>query len=391
MPFKLLLRNLLAHPFRALLTLGSVAVATFLLAYLDAFRKGFTAAVDAAQQNRLVVQSAVSLFVYLPLNYEAKIAGVEGVESVCKLNWFGGEYADAQHENAWFAQFAADAITFPTTYNEIELKEGTYAEWASKRTGCIIGQSLAKDLGLKVGSRMPVKGVIFPRADGSPWEFEVVGIYRSKLPTFDEMTMFFQHDYLRESLEQGGCFGPQGAGMYTVRVRPGTAVEPVMAAIDGLFESGPQRVQTTTEAEFNRQFVSMMGNVPLLLRAIGGGVLFAIFFAVLNTMMMAARERTRDAGILKALGFGNGTLCLLMLCEALVLSLGGAALGALLAKGAEEPLGRPLLQMAPGFAIDGRVLGLAFLIALGVGLVSGLVPGLRLARLQPVTALRSEA
>jgi putative ABC transport system permease protein len=175
-----------------------------------------------------------------------------------------------------------------------------------------------------------------------------------------------------------------------VRVRPGVAVEPVMAAIDDLFHNGPQRVQTTTEAEFNRQFISMMGNVPLLLRAIGGGVLFAIFFAVLNTMMMAARERTRDAGIMKALGFGSGTLTLLMLGEALVLSLGGAGLGALLAKGLEEPLGRPLLMIAPGFAIDGRVLGLAFLIALGVGLVSGLLPGMRLSRLQPTAALRSE-
>jgi putative ABC transport system permease protein len=238
---------------------------------------------------------------------------------------------------------------------------------------------------------VPLVGKIFPRVDGSAWDFEVTGIYRSKSPNFNEQTMFFHFDYLREALEQHAAFGGEGVGVYKVRIAPGARAEPVMAAIDDLFRNGPQRVQTTTEAEFNRQFVSMMGNVPLLLRAIGGGVLFAIFFAVLNTMLMAARERTRDAGIMKALGFGNGVLTALLVAEALVLSLGGAGIGTLLAKGAEMGLGRFLKPMAPGFAIDGGVLGQGLCIAVAIGVVSGLLPGLRLARLQPVTALRSEA
>ena len=60
MPWKLLFRNVLGHPIRSLLTISSVAVALALLCVLDATARGFTAAVDLAAQNRLVVMSQVS-------------------------------------------------------------------------------------------------------------------------------------------------------------------------------------------------------------------------------------------------------------------------------------------------------------------------------------------
>jgi putative ABC transport system permease protein len=392
MPLRLLWRNLLAHPFRALLTFGSVAVAMFLLAFLYAVSRGFTAAVDMAAQNRLVVQSAVSLFVQLPQSYEAKIAQVDGVETVCKFQWFGGRYKGGEEdEGGFFAQFAVDMEPFRRTYPEVELVEGSWDDFAARRTGCVVGKALARQLDLRIGSRMPILGTIFPRADGSAWDFEVVALYESRSPNFDQMTMFFHYAYLRESIDQGGALGGDGVGVYMIKVAPGTAPEQVQSGVDDLFRNGPQRVQTTTEAEFNRQFVSMMGNVPLMLRAIGGGVLFAIFFAVLNTMLMAGRERTRDAGIMKALGFRDRTIAGLLLLESVALSLGGAGLGALLAKAIEGPFRGVISQWAPGFAIDADVLLRGFLIAVTVGVLSGLLPGLRLGRMRPVLALRTEA
>ena len=69
MPWKLLFRNVLGHPVRSLLTIGSVAVAVFLICMLHAVTSGLTRTLSAAASNRLVVQSAVSLFVDLPLSY----------------------------------------------------------------------------------------------------------------------------------------------------------------------------------------------------------------------------------------------------------------------------------------------------------------------------------
>lgn len=200
--------------------------------------------------------------------------------------------------------------------------------------------------------------------------------------------MFFHFDYLRESLESGEAAGPVAVGTYAIEIEPGARAETVMAAVDGLFENGPQRVRTTTEAEFNRQFLSMMGNIPLLLRSIGGAVLFAIFFAVLNTMLMAGRERTRDLGIMKALGFANGRIGMLLVVESLLLVLLGSGLGVVLAMGLAEVMYPFVASFAPGFAIDGTVLGQGLAMAAALGLVSGLAPGLRAAKILPVRALR---
>ncbi len=65
--------------------------------------------------------------------------------------------------------------------------------------------------------------------------------------------------------------GPDGVGLYMLRLTAGTDPVAVQQAVDAMFENGPQRVQTTTEAEFNRQFISMLGDVPTLLQLVGGG------------------------------------------------------------------------------------------------------------------------
>jgi hypothetical protein len=164
--------------------------------------------------------------------------------------------------------------------------------------------------------------------------------------------MYFHFDYLHESLEQGGAVGPDGVGLYMLRIAKGTDPVAVQQAVDGMFENGPQRVQTTTEAEFNRQFISMLGDVPTLLQLVGGAVLFAIFFAVLNTMLMAGRERTRDLGILKALGFTDRTTGLLLVGESVLVCGLGALLGVGIAFALEAPFAAATASFIPGFGFD---------------------------------------
>jgi putative ABC transport system permease protein len=388
MPWKLLWRNLVGHPVRSFLTFGSVTVAVFLVSMLHAISAGLSRTLDAAAANRLLVQSAVSLFVDLPLSYQQKMAAVPGIEAICKWQWFGGRYE--QDKGGFFAQFAIDPATFFVSYPEMHLVEGNYDDFVKTRTACIVGRATAAKYGWRVGQTVPIMGTIFTRTDGQPWQFTIAGLYASKSLAIDEQTMYFHYDYLRESLEQGGAVGPQGVGVYMLRLAPGTAPVTVQQTVDTLFENGPQRVRTMTEAEFNRQFISMLGDLVDLLPLIGGAVVFAIFFAVLNTMLMAARERTRDVGILKALGFADGVIGGLLLLESLLLCVAGGALGALLALAANQPLWSVMSTMIPGFAIDPRVVFEGLALATVLGVLAGVLPAWRNQRLRPVTALRME-
>jgi len=386
-PWRLVVKNLVAHPLRASLTVGSLVVAVFLLCFLRSVLVGLEAGVQASASNRCVVQSAVSLFVDLPLSYQSKIASVEGVEQTCKLQWFGGIYQDPSN---FFAQFGVDEEVFLDTYPEVEVVEGSAEAFQRQRTACLIGRGLAERFGWEVGDRVPLIGTIFTRTDGRPWEFEVAGVYRSTGANVDENTMWFHYDYLDETLEQGGAFGPRGVGVYVLRLEPGTSLEAVSAEVEGLFANGPQRVQATSEAEFQRQFVSMLGSVPTFLAGIGGGVLFAIVLAVLNTMLMAARERTQALGVMKALGFGDAVMAGLLLAESLLLCLTGGGLGVALAKGSEPVVASGLQQILPTFTITPETMVLGLGLSVAIGVLAGVVPAIMAARLRCVDALRAE-
>ena len=386
MPWRLLLRNVIGHPLRSSLTVGAVTVAVFLICILQAVTSGLSRSLDATAANRLLVQSAVSLFVNLPLGYQQKLSAVEGVDEICKWQWFGGRYE--QDKGGFFAQFAIDPEPFLRSYPEMHVVEGSYDEFIRTRTGCVIGRQLADKYDWKVGDRIPILGTIFTRTDGAPWEFIVNAIYESSSPAFEELQMFFHFAYIDESLEQRGATGPRGSGIFMLKIAEGVDPVSVQSTVDELFENGPQRVQTTTEAEFNRQFISMLGDVPQMLRLIGGAVLFAIFFAVLNTMMLTGRERTRDLGVMKAMGFGDGVTAWLLIGESLLLCTLGAGLAVLLAVLLEEPLADGTAAFIPGFAIDRQTLSLGVGIALFVGVVSGILPGVRAARMTTTRALQ---
>lgn len=388
MPWHLIARNLRAHPLRSLLTAGSLTVAVFLICFLRSLVVALSAGVEGASSNRLVVQSAVSLFVDLPLAYQGKIDGVPGVAKTCVFQWFGGYFQDPSN---FFAQFGVDHDRFFESYPEVELVEGKQEDFLAKRTGCLIGDQLAQKFGWKLGSRVPITGTIYVQSGGGAWEFDVVGIYHSKSANVDNNTLYFRFDCLREALETGSASGPQGAGVYMIKLAPGADVVEVSRTVDAMFENGPQRVQTTTEAEFQRQFVGMIGGLPTLLTSIGGGVLFAILFAVLNTMLMAGRERTRDIGVIKALGFTDGVVFALLMLESLLLCGVGGAGGVGLALFLEAGTAAGLSSMFPGYDVTQETVALGIGLALGLGVIAGLVPAWQASQLRVVQALRPEA
>lgn len=388
MPLRLVSRYLFQHKLRAALTIGSLTIAVFLLCVLRSLVVSLDAGVRAATSNRLVVQSAVSLFVILPESYKAKLQAVDGVREVPRVQWFGGYYQDRSN---FFGQFAIDPEEFTTTFPEIEVVEGSLDAFLAERQACLVGRDIANEFGFEVGDSIPIIGEIFQRNDGEPWTFNVAGIYEVESLAWDERTIFFSHDYLDETLEAGAAFGPRGTGIFYLNL-DGT-VDPVTVAaeVDAMFENGPQRVQTTSESEFNAQFVSMVGNIPLFVSAIGGGVLAAIVLAVLNTMLLAGREQTRDVGVLKALGFSDGSVFGVMLAQGVLLTALGGGLGIALAIGSESTVATQLGRNFPGYAITASTIGQAALLALGIGLVAGTIPAIRARRLLAIEALRRGA
>ena len=381
---KLVWRNLVRHPLRSALTMASLVVALFLMCILRSLVTSLERVSEDSRSDRLWVQSAVSLFVDLPLSYAPKIAAVEGVENTCKWQWFGGYY---QTVDNFFGQFAVEPESLLDMYPEIVIADGSRDAFLGERRACLVGKQLAEQFEWRIGQTIPLIGALFPHPEGIdvPWEFRLAATYESTAANVDERTFFFHWDYFEETLEAGG--DPVGLGTVVLTIEPGVEATRVMAEVDALFENGPQRVQTTTESEFQAQFVSMFGNVPLLLQSIGGGVLFAVLLACINTMLLASREQTHDFGILQALGFRSARLSALSLAQAIVLCGVGGGLGIALALGIEAPLADLTAPFFPNFHIVPSTVVAAAVAVLVIGLVAGLAPAVRVSRLRPVDAL----
>lgn len=386
MPWSLVFKNLTKHWFRSLLTIGALGIALCLLCTLRSLIVALDAGVRDAAANRLIVQSQVSLFVALPKSYQAKVAEVPGVDKVSRWQWFGGFYEEPEN---FFAQFGTDVDVFLEMYPEIEVIEGSVEKFKTERQACLIGTDLVRRFNWKVGDQVPVISGLFARADQQAWTFTVAGVYRSKKKNVDNNTLYFNFEYLAKALESGETVGPDGVGVYVATLEPGADRTQVAATIDGLFENGPQRTLTNTEAEFQAQFVSMIGNVPFFVNAIGMGVLVAILFATLNTMLMASGEQTRDLGVLKALGFTDGSVFAVMLAQSLVLcSIGGFG-GIAVAIVVEGGMQQLLSTTFPGYELTSGTLLLASSLTIGLGLLAGILPALRARRLEVVEALRA--
>ena len=382
---RLVRRHALSHPVRALLTIGAVAVAMFLFCFLRSIVTSLDAAVKESSSNRIITSSAVSLFQSLPESYQESIAGIEGVESVSKLTWFGGRYQGPEN---FFAQFGSEPELLSAQYPEIVLPDAQRKEWFSDRRGAIVGIGLAEKYGFKPGDTVPLIGTIYPRADGSEWLFNVHGVYRATKANVDEMTMYFHWDYLDEALEKGEAWGPRGTSVYVIGIKDGFRAPDVSAAVDRYYEGGPQRTRTQSEAAFQADFVNMLGNLPTFLAMIGAAVVVAILFGIINTMTISARERLRTMGILKAVGFTNHVPARLYLMESITFVCLGGAIGMGLAWLTQPGLRATFGTQIPMYRVEGETYLFAILICLFIGVIGGAAPAWQAARMSAVEALR---
>ena len=378
---QLILAHLMRSKRRTFLTISSIAIALFLFCTLRTVMTSLDAGIRASDDTRLVVRHAASLVFPLPMAYKDRLEQVPGVLRVGWGNWFGGYYQDPKNQ---FTQFAVDPVSLFDIYPEMVLSQEQRETFVNERTACIAGQALVDKYGWKLGDVIPITGTIYP----GEWRLTLRGIYKASTPDADENAIFFQWNYLNETMPD---VRKNWVGIYWVKVASPSDAPAVSARIDALYENSPQPTKTETEKAFQAGFIQMMGNVSLLLTILGSAIVFAIMLVTINTMMMAARERTTEIAILKTLGFGDRLVLGLVAAECILLSLAGGILGCGLAFAIFRKVNFTAGGMFPNFRVLPETLAAGLLLSLVMGLLSGLVPAVRAARLQVAGALRKVA
>lgn len=374
----LIVANLFRKKIRTTLTLGSFAVALFLFGLLAIVRGAFNQGLDVAGSNRLIVINKVSLIQPLPVAYQERLERIPGIKLVTHNNWFGGIYQDPKN---FFAQLAIDDDTFHSIYPEFVIPDDQWKAYKEDREGAIVGVKLAKRFGWKVGDRIPIKGTIFP----GTWEFNIRAIYTGKRPADDTTQFWFHYKYLEE---RENTYWHGLVGWYVVKVdSPDNAVR-IAKAIDTTFANSPWETKTDTEQAFAASFAKQMGNISFLIMSIGAVVFFTLLLVAGNTMAIAVRERIRELAVLKAVGFSDTFVLLLVVFESLLVAAIGGAVGLTLAK-LLTLRGDPTGGLLPFFYLPTQAMAVGAVLALAVGLAAGIWPAYSAGRLKVVDALRS--
>ncbi|HEY2962560.1 MAG TPA: FtsX-like permease family protein [Pyrinomonadaceae bacterium] len=373
---KLIFKNILRNKRRTLLTISSLVVSLFLIISLATILTEFERGTDEASPLRLVSRHAVSLGFVIPMAHLQKMKTVPGVKEVMPFSWFGGIYKD---ERNFFANFAVDASKIKDVLTEVKMSDPDWQSFINDRQGAIVGRKLVTLYGFTPGQRVTLKSPIYNQSV----EFIIRGVYTGA----DEKTLYFHYEYLNEMLP---AWAKDQVSTFSILANSPEDVPRVAQAIDSIFANTDAPTKTESEREFALSFQTMMGGVKQFLYGIMAAITFSLLLVMGNTMAMTVRERTKEVGTLKAIGFQRRTIAALFFGEALVVACIGAVIGIggamLIFRSVDLSLYIPNFI---SFVPTTETLVAAFVLSVLVGLISVVYSAYRVSGLTIAEALRS--
>jgi putative ABC transport system permease protein len=378
----LVVKNAFRHKLRTALTVIGIVVAITAFGLLRTIVDAWYAGANASSSARLITRSSVSLVFALPLTYAQKIRQVPGVQSVSWANWFGGIYIS---ERNFFPQFAVDVPTYLDMYPEFILSPEERKAFLTDRSGAIVGRKLAEQYGWKIGDQIPLKGTIYT----GTWTFNLRGIYDGADKGTDQSTMYFHWALLNETIKKLYPRRGDQTGVFVVQLRDPAQAAEVSTAIDAMFKNSLAETLTETEKAFQLSFVAMTEAILLAIQAVSYVVIVIIMAVMANTMAMTARERGAEYATLKALGFSNGFVAMLIVAESIGIALLGGLAGIALTLPLAAAFAEQMGTLFPIFFVSEETVLLQTGAAVLVGLVAAAFPAWRTGRVSIVDGLRA--
>ena len=380
--FSLAFKNTFRNRRRSFLTVSSIAVSLCLLGLLiSIYHALFLGEQTPGQALRLVVRHRVSLAQPIPSAYEAKVRSVPGVKEVSVWNWFGGTYKDNRDQRNFFARMGVEPQPFLKIRTQLTMPEDQKRAFVTDRTGAVISQDLSDKLNIKLGDRVTIVGDIYPVT----LDFKVVGIFQDPDAI---QTLFFNYDYLRDKLP---LQRRNYISVIAVLADSPEDVPRIAKAVDAMFENSSPPTKTESEQQFALSFVAFLGNIKFFLLSICAAVTFTILLVSGNTMAMSVRERIKEVGVLKTLGFTNESILGIIIGEALTIALAGGVLGLLLAAllaAVVSKAGAAAMLQVSSLTITPFTASICLAVAILIGFVSSFVPAWNAARTNILDSLR---
>src|SRR5580692_2508819 len=351
---------------------------------------GSLSAVGAFFRGGYKFSDNVRIFIYpkytntLPMYYLDQIRRIPGLRQG-QVDFAVGRGGYYQDPNNWLGPLAMneDFPQAPDTTGRFIWNVQQVRDYFADRRGALVNEFMAQKYGWKLGDIVPITMPGITKVDGTHvFEFTIRGIWHFRDRAEGHNQFYYHYSYLDESRATD-----RGTIDFLVAIlSDGMDPSKFAHTVDQLFMNSGAETLSGTQDGTQRDYFRRVGNVSLIAYLILGVVFLTMLLATGNSLTQSFRERTREIGTLKAIGFGPRRIWWLVMAEANLLLLAGGGLGLLAAAWLIHVAQRRLggIELSDTQLIAGVVLMLA------TGCLVGWIPASRAARLSVVDAIRTE-
>ncbi len=378
---KLIERNMRRNLRRTILTILTIALATFIYTVLVSVPASMDRVVkDASGTLRLIINNKTAPWEDLPARYCDDINKMPGVAACVAITGWPATWRDVSEPVFGVGAGPEIGDVFPDYALTEQERRGTLRE----KRSAIVGEILMHKYGWKIGDTVTLRAT---DSDHMEMTFIITGTMASKrYPN----TFLMRRDYLMAARKAHGLPDEDIAWNIIVRATSNDAMATLAKQIDEHFANSDAETRTMTESDALSSGLSAIGNIRAIVFALCLVVLLTVLLIAANSTVMLVREQIGDVAVMRALGFSRGSIAFLLFGECGAIGLLGGIIGAL-----------PALWMFSGGITLGAALGgngalwvtpaqtlNALIAALAVSLVSGIVPIAEAVRLPPALAFR---
>ena len=306
-------------PARTILAILSITAASLLGGLLQGFIDGIEQRVSSIPETMLSVTNRAFRYYPLPLSHLVHIEATEGVEEVAYVSGFAGFFQSRKNRVAT----RAVSPNWIEMSADVTVSDDAVEAFGKTRAAAIVGRDVAEELGLSVGSTLPLLSETLTKTGGSTWFFEVVGTWSARDPRLPSRHLYMHYAYLDElrSSERGTVW------RYLVKPAPGYGAAAIAEEIDALFgRSGvPTRSQSSRDAA--RAPLKQYGDATTFIHVIVASALFSVVVMLSGSLGDSVARRMSEYATLQSLGYTRVLISVLIFGEAALICMVGASVG----------------------------------------------------------------
>lgn len=370
---------------RSLLLTAAVALAFCTFGILGALRYSMNGGDNSMASRRLMAMSDAGAMQVLPLSSIDAIRKVEGLDTISYATWIGLYYRE---QSNMFMSFAVEPQTWLDTHPDMEMDEATRKAFLGDRRAILVSADIAAKFGWKKGDSIPLQSLLFRPPHGErAWNHIVAGIFDSTKGAGSRNFAVTHYDFLNENRE----LWKDTVGSFVITLKPHVTADDASQRIDTALETSAWPSYTSSDQVFHNEFFAQFGDIVSMIEMVVVVTFCALMLMVSSGMALGVRQRRRDLGIMRVIGYSNAKILRIVIGQTMMVVLVGAMLGMLIAFVFNWAVTSKYPEILPHLYLPIPVLVQGLVIGVLLSLIAAAIPAYIALRTKPVEAMAEEA